>query len=84
MMTRPVTTPGAVVNLIARMNALGSGSIPCASDDLVDGLDDGQRIERVRVVMPGAEYNGQRYGGAETMRGSNLPNARPRVRIRAL
>jgi hypothetical protein len=83
-MARPVVTAGAVANLIARMNALGSGSIPCAANDLVNGLDDSHRVERVRVVVPGAEYAGQRYGGAETVRGMNLPNARPMVRIRAL
>ena len=83
-MPRPAVTPGAVVNLIARLNALGSGTTACAADDLVDGSVDGHRIERVRVVMPGAQYNGRRYGGAETVRGSNLPDARPIVRIRAL
>lgn len=79
-MTRPRPTPGAVANLIARLNALGNGTV--AADDLVD--NDGERVERVRVVMPGSEFTGKRYGGAATVRGSNLPNAWPIVRIRAL
>jgi len=83
-MTRGHVTPGGVHNLVTRMNALGNGSIPCASDDLVDAADGATRIERVRVVVPGQEFTGGRYGGAETVRGSNLPNAKPVVRVRAL
>ena len=83
-MTRNHTTPGAVRNVIARMNALGNGSIPCAADDLVNAPGDAARVERVRVVVPGQSFTMGRYGGAATVRGSNLPNAVAVVRIRAL
>ena len=70
-------TPGLVRALVQSM------ARTAPADGLVDGLDG--RIERLRVVVPGAEFAAsQRYGGAETVRGSNLPNARPAVRIRAL
>lgn len=69
-------TPGHVRALVESM------ARTAPADGLVDGLDG--RVERLRVVVPAADYAGTRYGGAETVRGSNLPNARPVVRIRAL
>lgn len=73
----PRVTPNAVRALVAMM---ARTSAP--ADDLVDGIDG--RIERLRVVVPGPEYDGKRWGGAATVRGANLPNARHTVRIRAL
>ena len=73
-MQKPVT-PGAVSNLLRRLNALGAGKVS-GSDRVDDGT--GLFVERVRVVLPTLEK--PRYGGAQVVRGEGPPT----VRIRAL
>lgn len=74
--TRGHVTPGAVVNLVARLNALGNARVSAV--DPVEG--DGGTVERVRVVLRPGDRVGQRYGGAATVQGTGALV----VRIRAL